>query len=143
MEKKLPKKLKIMSGILLSASPVTSYRTFKQRGPLQLRDITKQQYIDAAVELEKSNLGTAVISETGGVSFLKRSPSEVQKNLQENFPDLCAYSSYVKRFILPIPSTVSLTPALQEKITELKIFGLVFTKQTQYYTRSLGFKESS
>ena len=132
MEKKLPKKLKIMSGILLSASPVTSYRTFKQRGPLQLRDITKQQYIDAAAELEQSNLGTAVISETGGVSFLKRSPSEIQKNLQENFSDICAYSAYVVRFNLPIPSTVSLTPALKEKIAELRMVGLVFSKQIQY-----------
>ena len=130
-EKILPRKPKIISGILLSASPVNSYRAFKQRGPIQLRDIKKQEYIDAALELERLGLGTTVLSDTGGVSFLKRPPFEIQELLQENSSDICAYSAYVKRFNLPIPNTVSLTPAVKEKIAELKMVGLIFTQKTK------------
>ena len=117
-----------MSGILLSASPVDSYRAFRSRGPKHLRDISKQQYSEAVTELEKCHVGVVVVSENGALSFLKRPPGEIKENLQQNFSDLCSFAEYTMRFSLPTPSAVSLNQALQEKIKELGVGGLVYRK---------------
>ncbi|XP_072015279.1 uncharacterized protein [Amphiura filiformis] len=122
----LPTRRDIMSAILLSASPVNSYRAFKRLGPRHLRSITKQQYTNASNELEQAGIGFTVVSQNGGVSFVKRAPIEVQQILAENYTDLCTYNAYSKRFCLPKPYAVQVNNTLERKLYELGLSGLVF-----------------
>ena len=115
-----------MSAILLSASPVNSYRAFKRLGPKHLRNITKQQYTNAAMELEQSNVGVLVVSQNGGVSFIKKAPcDELQQILMESYSDLCNYHSFMDRFCLPKPKAVQVTSTLVKKLCEMGLEGLV------------------
>ena len=120
-EMMLPTSRDIMSAILLSASAINSYRAFKRLGPRHLRDITKQQYTNSARELEESGMGLTVISQSGGVSYIKRAPVEVGETLEKLYSDLCSYTAYSDRFYLAKPKAVQLNSTLMMKLRELNL----------------------
>ncbi|XP_072015271.1 uncharacterized protein [Amphiura filiformis] len=137
--KRSPTKRLMMAGILLSPSPVNSYRAFKQMGPMDLRNLTKEQYIDAARELAQAGVGVVVTSENGGVSYVKKVPQEIQDRVEENFADLCTFSEYRNRFYLPVPRAVSITWEVQQKLQELGVDDFIIkSKKT---SKTIKFKK--
>ncbi len=109
----------IMSGILLTAGPISTHSAFTRLGPNQLRCCTKEQYMQAARALQIANLGQLVtlqnISRLSSV-FLKRPPEEVIPILSMN-PDLCTANIYEQRFNLPVPSCIN--KKVPEKLVEM------------------------
>ncbi|XP_072015281.1 uncharacterized protein [Amphiura filiformis] len=105
----------VISAILLSASPVTSYRLLRTSGPRYLRALSKLDYMTAAQKLEEASIGEVLVSDKAGVSFLKRTPDDVKAILGEKFSSLCTYEEYYDRYNLPIPKLIAKTVALMQR----------------------------
>lgn len=74
-----------------------------------LKLLTAKQFANAAHELEALHLGqvyaSSYLGATGSTVFIKAPPEEVQEYLSLN-EELCAPEFYIKKYNLPISSTV-------------------------------------
>ena len=91
----------VMNGITLSMSPISTHCAVARQGPRALRAVKKQEFIAAALELKKLNLGRYGPDIPTGV-FVKAPPDEVGIILQDN-PDLGSVEDYTTRYNLPVP----------------------------------------
>ncbi len=106
----------IMSGILLSPSPVTSFCYMRKSGARYLRGISGNDYTTSARKLEAANMGQVLMSSyKGGAYFIKKAPDLVKDILEERFSSLCTYEEYCERYHLPVPRIVNKS-TLQKQI---------------------------
>ncbi len=100
---------KVMSSILRTRSPLSTYPNFCRQGPTGLRrTVTRDQYLSAANNLEALGLGcTLTITKMNRkcVVFVKKRPDEVEAILKSN-EDLCSTEEYANRFGLAIPADI-------------------------------------
>ena len=102
----------LKTAILLTAGPVSSFKSFIQSGPSSLRTrVTKQQYVIAIQELKNINLGTNFLQRY----FVKKPPEEVTEVLTVN-PELCAIMDYRERYMLPMPKNVNLPQDIMQQM---------------------------
>ena len=95
----------VMHGILMSRGPISTHCAFIRQGPLLMRSIKKQVFIDAATALQKLHLGEYNIRIPAGV-FVKAHPSTAGKIIADN-PDLCrGVIEYAYRYNLQVPSSI-------------------------------------
>ncbi|XP_072015234.1 uncharacterized protein [Amphiura filiformis] len=98
----------VKTAILLTPGPVSTFSAFSYSGPRSLRKISKQQYMEAAMQLQEECLGTTVTLKKGScpsaVCFIKKPPAEAKE-----FLEITGYSSldkYTERFIRPVPPSI-------------------------------------
>ena len=94
--------------ILTTAGPVSTYRAV-QYTRKNLHCIFRQQFVKAATELHKSNLGELVKLDGKGCRtnvFIKKPPDEVREALYP-YADLCTVETYKKRYQLPASKSIS------------------------------------
>ena len=100
----------IMAAILLSAGPVSNYRSFIDGGPKHLRKITKETFDEAAQELHKASMGQfiAMLGPSAGLKevFVKKAPNEECKILLEQ-TTLCSMVEYMSRYQQPPPRRIA------------------------------------
>ena len=110
-----------MTAILQTAGPVSTRYAIRQNWRF-LRSVPSEEFVKAARDLEKLNLGTLVCLEhekaISSRVFLKKPPIEVTKILNAN-PSLCSPETYMKRY--KMPTTKSITFAVRAKLVKLKL----------------------
>ncbi|XP_072015283.1 uncharacterized protein [Amphiura filiformis] len=101
----------LKSALLKTPGRVSTYSAFTQSGPVSLRTISKQDYLQAALSLQEDNILMVlnVTSQSGGQSrpvLVKKHPQEVHHILEERHDLLCPSNIYAKLFSLPGHLTV-------------------------------------
>lgn len=111
----------IMTAILQTAGPVSTRYAIRQNWRF-LRSVPSEEFVKAARDLEKLNLGTVVCLEhekaISSRVFLKKPPIEVMGILNAN-PSLCFPEIYMKRY--KMPTTKSITFAVRAKLVKMKL----------------------
>ena len=92
---------KLRKYIILTKGPVTTLEALKSG--VRLRDLTKQQFMDAIVSLQMDNLGT--LCKIGqSLLFVKRAPCDEVTQILENDEELCSPENYNHRYYMSIPN---------------------------------------
>ena len=112
----------IMAAILQTSGPLSTCEAIRSTWKF-LAGINVQQFQDAAIELEKVNLGAfvSISNQTGRATrvFIKKKPKEVCLGLEAN-PDLCDLDDYAARYSRRPPKVINWH--VRSKVVE---FGLV------------------
>ena len=104
-----------MSGLLLTAGPISTVDSVKKSSRIFLFSISKSKFETAASRLQALDLGT--LKHLSGkhrhsAVFVKRLPSDVEPILVlDECQDLCTIEEYTERFERRPPG--SITPSLQ------------------------------
>ncbi|XP_072015282.1 uncharacterized protein [Amphiura filiformis] len=121
----------LKSALLKTPGPASTYSSFTQSGPVSLRTISKQDYLQAALSLQEGNVVNVVniTSPTGEARpvLVKKHPQEVHRILDEKHDLHCPSGIYTKRFGLPVP--IKVIRSIRKKLVEL---GYVTEKQMEY-----------
>ncbi len=112
----------VKAAILLTLGPVSTYSAFSYSGPRPLRWISKQQYIEAVIQLQEESLGTTITLKKGAcpsaVCFIKKPPAEAKKFLQ-----IYGYTymeKYKERYDHPVPTSIK--RSVWDKLVQLGYF---------------------
>ena len=95
----------IMAAILLIQGPVCTKTCIGQFGPLSIRGITQNQFLEAAWALQEANLGSLITLKHRNGVFIKRVPSEMGNRLEAH-QDMCTIERYTARFSMPPPTII-------------------------------------
>ncbi len=110
----------IMSAILQAAGPVAITNSLRQNRKI-FRNLSAQQFLEAANELQDIGLGNLVdVTTTGSCTpvFVKNPPEMVEDSLNAN-PDLCDLGVYTTRYNSPASKSISFT--LRGKLVAMKL----------------------
>ncbi len=90
----------VVQGVLLTSGPVATLKAVRHT-KFSLIYISRQQFVDAAKELEQRNFGSLVQVPTSSKSlqvFLKKTPQQAEPALNM-YPEFCDVETYAKRFM--------------------------------------------
>ena len=112
----------IMEAILKLPGPVATPRAVKATRRCFLHNLLTNNFIEAAEELEKANLGKVVtLQNKGGIPlkiFLKKPPVEAQQVLGVN-PDLCQFEMYSMQYAKGSPKSIAFP--LRARLVAMKL----------------------
>ena len=119
-----------MTGILLSAGPVTTLKSVQRTSRMFLLSVTKSKFVNAAKRLVSANLGTLAQVTKKLQVFIKRPPDEMASLLQlPEIEDLCTISEYSDRFNLAPPGTIK--KRLQEMLIDKGLVKAEYFKEKE------------
>ena len=106
-----------------------------RQGPQHIRVVPKDQYITAVQRLEQLQLGYSVISEIGGVSFIKRLPADVSDILREHKELDTTIDNYGYRFNKPLTKSLQINVKLRQMLIAVGYAGLLQQRTKKPSTR--------
>ena len=116
-----------MRSILLGKGPISTQASVKCNFN-KLRNVNREEFVDASRKLEGFNLGSLVkVGITKGTLardvFVKKRPEQVG-NILQTMPGMCTLKEYSERFVMRVPTVISL-----KLRTRLMTLGYVSEKQ--------------
>lgn len=112
--------MECLRAILMTAGPVSTFKAV-QYTRMSLHNVTSEQFVNAAMELQEANLGMMVKLQGKGSPakvFIKKPPDEVDEALSP-YVDLCTVDVYRKRYHLPTSKSISFS--LRAKLVAAKL----------------------
>ena len=100
----------IKTAILLTPGPVSTFSALQYSGPRAVRHISKEQYIEAVMQLQDELLGTVVMLKKGSspsaVCFIKKPPEQIGELAAFKGYDSVDENMYMERYKLPVPGSI-------------------------------------